>query len=248
MRKNKNRVKKHGVDTDYLKAIDPAEFPALNVFKGDLTDCLEDIAGHYVLEEAQLSHMARCDDCGGFDTGYPVGSITQSEGRIMYALIRTLKLERILEIGTLWGCSANHLAAALKTHCPEGFILSMDKGDKPTKIGSLISPELKDNVRLITDDLYSGLPEIDNNSIDLIFEDSAHLEETTAFCLEQAKRILKPGGWIILHDTLCATHVKGIPCKWRMLAGIDKAGMAKNFRHYIVDKSTYGMGICSIEK
>jgi len=233
-------------DIEYLKPINPSDFdPKLKIVKGSLDYCLYDIALSYGLDIHALQEYAELDEYGGFNEGYPKGSITRSEGQAIFALIRILGMKTVLEIGTLYGCSTNHLASAVK---PSGKVLSIDNRADLPKIGSLINPELKSYITLIDGDLFVELPKIKENSIDLIFEDSAHLEETTRFCLEQARRILIPGGWIILHDTLCSTHVKKIRCRDRMLSGIAQAGMSEDFRHYVIDDSTYGISFCRVNK
>lgn len=233
-------------EIEYLKPINPNDFdPELKIIKGSLGDCLHDIASFYDLDFQELYEYANFDEYVGFNEGYPVGSITRSEGQIMFALIRVLGMKNVLEIGTFYGCSTNHLAAALKL---SGKVVSIDNKADLSKIGSLIAPELKPYISLITGDLFVELPKIEENSIDLIFEDSAHLEETTRFCLEQARRILVPDGWIIVHDTLCSTHVKKVRCRDRVLLGIARARMYAEFRHYVVDNSTYGLGVCRVKK
>lgn len=244
--RSRHLSKKVRKNIGYLEPIDPSSFdPKLKIIKGSLAHCLYDIACSYGLNFQELSEYAELDKCGGFNEGYPVGSITKAEGQVLFSLSRTHGKSIVLEIGTFYGCSTNHLASAV---APEKRVYSIDIKEDPTKIGSLISPELKPYVHLMPGDLFILLPKIAENSIDLIFEDSAHLEETTWFCLEQAKRILVPGGFVIVHDTLCSTYVKGIQCRDRVLLGIKQAGMEEKFRHYIVEGSTYGIGICQVEK
>jgi len=231
-------------DIEYLRTINLSELPlGIRIVKGSLLHCLSDLASRNGLDENILKAESEVDCYGGFDEGYPKGSITRSEGRLLFALIRTLGLSRVLEIGTLHGCSTNHLAAAVGPPVG-GSVVSIDNKSDFSKVGSWIVDKVRDQVKLVEGDLFDVLPSLEKGSFDLIFEDSAHLEETTKFCIEEGRRLLAPGGWLMVHDTLCTTHVKGVRCRDRVLKGIALAGMRKKFVHYVIDDSTYGMGIC----
>src|SRR3990167_5457711 len=79
-----------------------------------LAGTLKAIADHFDMSVTWLKRYAKEDTLLGFDEGNEQGISYGNEGRILYALTRVLKPERILEIGTYQGGSAAHLAAACK--------------------------------------------------------------------------------------------------------------------------------------
>jgi len=70
---------------------------------------------------------------------------------------------------------------------------------------------------------------------DLIFEDTAHSQETTYKIYKHAERVLSPGGVIISHDA-CHPKFKGA-----VVAGIKQAGIKPNV--YLVDGDSCGFAI-----
>lgn len=143
------------------------------------------------------------DKIGGYHVNnalatWPSGSLWESEGQILYALTRYLKPERIVEIGTLYGCSATHFATALMKN-GTGRITVVDNRANG-KFGELIPLDKWAVIDKVEGDGGDFLESLPDNSVDLIFEDAGHGEEDVYRFTLLALRKLKPGGLLINHD------------------------------------------------
>lgn len=143
------------------------------------------------------------DHCGGYHVRrdlatWPSGSLWESEGQILYALTRYLKPQHIVEIGTLYGCSATHFATALLKN-GSGRITIVDNRANG-KFGDLIPLDRWQVIDKVEGDGGEYLESLPDNSVDLIFEDAGHGEEDVYRFTLLALRKLKPGGLLINHD------------------------------------------------
>lgn len=143
------------------------------------------------------------DHVGGYHVRHdlatwPSGSMWESEGQILYALTRYLKPQHIVEIGTLYGCSATHFATALLKN-GSGRITVVDNRANG-KFGDLIPLDRWAVIDKVEGDGGDYLESLPDNSVDLIFEDAGHGEEDVYRFTLLALRKLKPGGLLINHD------------------------------------------------
>ncbi len=140
---------------------------------------------------------------------WPVGSCFETEGRYLYANVRMLRPRAIVEIGRWEGCSAAHLALALKHNALDkpgagesGKVFSLDIA---AGMGSKIPAELMPWVELLNADATSdaGLDLLTRFApqIDFLLEDGAHTTGFTENILTRyGPRVKTPGGAIIVHD------------------------------------------------
>ena len=188
------------------------------------------------------------DEISGWDSGYgewPVGSLWTVEGRILYALIRALQPNMVVEIGTNVGCSASHIASALKENghgklmtfdIATSIVIPPDKDGHSAvyKQGQLIPAQLLPFVEVVNADGIAFL----NDSIgevDFVFEDGAHSFEGTRDAWVAGLAVLNPGGLLISHDA--AHFLVGETIR----KGIAAAGVVPNI--YEVQPSDCGLAI-----
>lgn len=202
----------------------------------NLTDTFDFLGQKLGLRSGDLIEFAREDGHGGyhpgFDDGCMIGSLFRVEGQILYALIRALEPEVVIEIGSLAGCSSEHLAAALKAN-GTGKLFSVDNhalGQTPE-----IPKGLEGVSTFIDSDGVNYLASLEPESVDFIFEDASHETDMVAAVWAEGKRVLKPGGLIISHDA--AHWVVGD----RVVTGIRLAGVEPIV--VLTDPSDCGLGI-----
>lgn len=110
------------------------------------------------------------------DRKWPIGSVFASEGERLYDLIRRYKPEKVIEVGTRYGCSTVHIATALKhngfgrvhSYDPENIHLPWPKG---------LSKYIKYH--------HESYFEETNKVCDLLFEDGSHLTGFTSRVLTE---------------------------------------------------------------
>lgn len=161
----------------------------------NLNDALTQIAHAGGLDPKTLIDYAREDHIGGRDTGdWSPMSTFADEGKIIYALIRALKPEQVVEIGVDSGGTSSHILTALHGN-ERGHLYSVDiKND----VGYDMPVYLRNSNRwtLVTgqDALMAPLPE----RADVIFEDGPHTYEWTRDMLARL-RTLDPE-CLLAHD------------------------------------------------
>lgn len=206
-----------------------------------LHDALDSMAVQFELDADDLIHYAAIDPHGGYhpkyDDGFPAGSIWRVEGQVLYALVRALRPQRVLEIGTYYGCSATHILQALRDN-GSGTLVCIDLNDG---VGSLIPPTLRSHLAIVQADMFQWLPNLtQDEGFDFIWEDSAHTVETTEFAWRSAYRLLPPGGMILSHD---AEHFR---LTEQVKEGIARAGLfsaTPPARTYLIAPSDCGLAV-----
>lgn len=210
------------------------------------------IGAQLSLDGNELIQYANEDTIGGYHNNpayatWPGGSMWESEGRIIYALIRALKPETVIELGAFVGCSASHMAAAVMRN-GSGKVYSLDSGRAGAAHGSLIPDNLKHLVTLISADGIEWLEAQDDNSLDFLLEDMMHDTPSVKVVAELAMKKLKPGGLLINHD---ASHdfawidtqgnKTNSPEGAAVREGLRQANV--EYRAYITDESDCGLSV-----
>lgn len=140
------------------------------------------------------------------------GGVNPGDQRALYYLVRALKPQRFLEVGTHIGASTLFIARALRAN-GSGTMSSVDIYDvnDPVKAnweyygasdspqGSLQKAGLGD---LVTFNAHGALPFMQrtNETFDFIFLDGDHKAAAVYQEIAAALKILAPGGVILLHD------------------------------------------------
>jgi predicted O-methyltransferase YrrM len=145
-----------------------------------------------------------------------VGGMNPGDRRVLYYLIRHLRPQRVLEIGTLAGASTVHLAMGLADAWPDspdirlltvdivdvndseraawrrlGLAQSPRQAMERLGLGGLVEFRTARSLDLLT---QSG------ESFDLIFLDGDHRLQTVVAEIPAALGRLRPGGFLLLHD------------------------------------------------
>lgn len=216
-----------------------------------LNEVLTFIAAQLHADAGELIRYGNEDQLGGYHINealrkWESGSIWGSEGQILYALVRTLKAERVVQIGGWMGCSAAHLAAAVRAN-GAGQVVSIDNNSEIPQQGTALTGELLDYVDFVTANGEDWLAEQDDNSLDLVFEDANHSVESVAALSRLSLQKLKPGGVLVNHDSGHDVAYVGdggiIPSDLgrRVRDGLEQAGA--RYRPYITEESDCGLAI-----
>lgn len=150
----------------------------------NLQDALRQIAADGGLDANELIAYAAEDNIGGRDTGdWPGMSTFAAEGKILYALIRAMQPERVVEIGIDSGGTSTHILSALAANT-YGQLYSIDI---KSEVGAAVPEHLRDRWTIcVGDALTAPIPQAE-----FIFEDGPHTYEWTVAMFKRLKE-LKP--------------------------------------------------------
>ena len=123
-----------------------------------------------------------------------------SYAAMYYSLIRVLKPQRIVETGVWFGMSSFSILHALKRN-GGGHLWSIDFNDNKL-IGSLVSPDLRQNWTLIIGDTTNELPKLLDQlkQVDVVFLDDEHSLDHVTFEAKAAWPHLTKNGVLALDD------------------------------------------------
>jgi len=139
--------------------------------------------------------LRKCDH-----EGLPDIAVSQSQGKFLHLLARSIYARHILEVGTLGGYSTIWLARAL----PQGGKLTtLELNSKYAEIAgeNIASAGLSDKVNIVLGSASESLKKIEPDPpFDLIFIDADKPSNLTYF--EHAKRLVRKGGVIIVDNVV----------------------------------------------
>ena len=171
----------------------------------NIDSALEQIAGRFGLNAAELKAYAAEDDLGGYHplpeiARWPMGSIFGVEGQVLYALVRATKPQSILNVGTFHGASAVHMAAALvRNNLPSARLYAVD-----INLSVFNASDLADDMRArivpVESDAIDYLNRRWPAKVGLIFEDLAHTAAQVQSVWEIALKKANRGALIVSHD------------------------------------------------
>lgn len=165
-----------------------------------LEQALTLLAKDLKVDPAALINFAAEDKVGGYNvvpwqSSWPMGSMYEVEGKMLYAVVRAIRPKEIVEIGVWHGCSTTHILKALQKN-GSGHLTSFDieglKGSGPAK-------ELRDQWTFHHQDANYGMKEL-KFPVDLVFEDGYHYRKGTEETLLITKRWLDPAITMV-HDS-----------------------------------------------
>jgi len=184
----------------------------------DLKSVMEAIAAYLGEDAEELYVLAQKDQHTGwdFDLGdWPCGSLHRPEGQILYVLTRLLKTAPV-EIGSWHGCSATHMAEALRDERLNERVRSVDLNGM---IQDRIPGYLRNYISANAADGHDYLNALDDESELLIYEDAGHDREGTAQFWREGLQKLAPGGIMVSHDPENALVGPSV------VAGVEDAGI-----------------------
>jgi len=134
--------------------------------------------------------------------GLPEINVSPNQGRLLRLLVEISEVRRILEIGTLGGYSAVHLARGL---LKDGELISLEIDEHHADVArnNIERAGLSDKVEVRVGDaheLLTGLIENDEGPFDLIFIDAD--KEGYPDYLDASMRLVRPGSLIIGDNTI----------------------------------------------
>lgn len=215
----------------------------------NLSDTLTLLALQLQMPPDELIRYAGEDTVGGYsnkveDARWPIGSLWEVEGKVLYALVRILKPAHCVEIGSLRGCSTAHLATALSVN-GSGRLTAVDiePGSRdmfPKHLDSLVTGVLGDGIEWLAGQ--------EDESINLLFEDSSHGADMCASIAGLCKTKLAPGGVMVMHDAAhnFAVYADGTSSPSDVGAevcrGLDRA-LGSEYRVYLSEPSDCGFAV-----
>lgn len=208
-----------------------------------LNTALVRIASQLGLDPVELAEYAAEDAIGGWHADerqakWPVGSLWAVEGQILYALVRALKPMNALELGTYHGCSATHIAAALKRN-GTGWLTCVDNGFDARgqfSIGHLIPEALLDYIEMVDSDLVEFMSRDTSHGYNFIFEDGFHSPDQVQALWQTFPQRLMPMGVAVSHDA-CHFIVGDNVSGGIRGAGIEDAG------YYLIAPADCGLAV-----
>jgi len=223
----------------------------------NLNETLTMIAAQIRTDATTLIAYAAEDNLGGYHYNakiatFPPGSIWGVEGQILYALVRLLKPEMVVEIGGWAGCSAAHLALAVKAN-GSGVVHSVDNGSELNQFthGQFVPDELRPFIHLHKQDGEKFLNDLPDRSIGLLFEDASHVPAMVTLLTSIGLKKVVEGGIIANHDAGHGFAYDGngqVSQQSDLGKGVrDGLAMANAyFRPYLADPSDCGLAITQV--
>lgn len=165
-----------------------------------LDTALEQIAIYLEVDAQQLKVYAEEDQIGGFafndipmkNQRWPIGSIWEPEGKVLYVLIRYFKPKIIVEVGTYYGCSTAHLVTACARN-DKGLVYCVDIDFEKMELDPLFAKY----VQRIETDALQWIPDFD---IDFLFEDGEHCLGFTETIMRNCLPQVRTDGLVLCHD------------------------------------------------
>jgi len=132
-------------------------------------------------------------------SGLPPISIPPDEGRLLQVLLHAVGARRVLEVGTLGGCSAIWMARALPA---DGRLLSIELEPRHADFARrhLARAGLAERAEVRVGRALEVLPALDGERFDLIFLDAD--KDPLPTYLDWALRLVRPGGLIVADSAL----------------------------------------------
>ena len=125
------------------------------------------------------------------------------KGRILYNIVRIMRSERCLELGTAYGMSALFILAALKKYSPSGSLATVEGS---AKLAAISSPILKQRYPATVSCEFGWastvLPELTKSltKIDFLFHDAGHSRTDYINDFNNVVNQLAPGAVVLFDD------------------------------------------------
>jgi len=131
-------------------------------------------------------------------------SIELETGHFYYAFVRLIDASTILETGVSRGYSTACIASALKTLNKDGHVYAVDPAEYPHLWEGT---GLENYITWLPKMSQETLPDFEGLEFDLLVIDSHHDYDTCHWEVSNFEKLLKPGGYMLMHDSL---HYDGV--------------------------------------
>lgn len=199
-----------------------------------LADVLATMANQLGIAPETMQAYADEDTLGGYHTDdalrkWPMGSLWEVEGKVLYALTRALRPACIVEVGSWLGCSATHLLTALEAN-GKGKLISIDYDQNA---GALIPETLRHRWRFI---VAEGAAYISTHKLraNMVYEDAGHGLPDTIAILTAVREHIQPR-LVISHDAMHFLVGSDIRGAWNAVYG------AENYNTALIEPSDCGL-------
>jgi predicted O-methyltransferase YrrM len=126
-----------------------------------------------------------------------------SKGRILFNVIRLMRSERCLELGTAYGMSALFILAGLKAYARSGLLATVEGWDQLFSLSSaMLKQRYGEMVSCHLGSTSSVLPQLVQSlgRIDFMFHDAGHSREDYINDFKQVVESLAPGAVVLFDD------------------------------------------------
>lgn len=160
--------------------------------------------------DAEPAHLHRLDRESNLRMVHGRMCSGHHQGRLLRMLVQMMRPKRVLELGTFTGyatlCMAEGMAAA-DGDCACGSIDTIEIFDENEDFLRRVFGEAPggEMINLIIGDALEVMPEMESESYDLIFIDADKRVYPEYYA--EARRLLRPGGYILADNTLWDGHV-----------------------------------------
>jgi predicted O-methyltransferase YrrM len=131
--------------------------------------------------------------------GLPPIAVSVQQGKFLCLLAGAIQARRILEIGTLGGCSSIWLARGAG---PQGRVVTLEYDPKHAEVAraNLRRAGVADRVEVIVGAALDTLPTVTGGPFDLVFIDAD--KENNAAYLQWAIQLARPGSVILVDNVI----------------------------------------------
>lgn len=189
-------------------------------------DAIHALCSYFDIDESDFAKYASEDKIGGYPEKWPVGSIWEVEGKVLYAIVRCLRPKHIVEFGTRYGCSTAHIVSAMDAN-GIGRITTVDI------VGNSLAQNMSSRIVSIRADGKS-FSEKNSQPIDIIFEDGPHTTDFTREVIHNCLPFINKGGVVMAHDVGHLSVGQDVSEGFRQAVG--------NFGSVLIKPSDCGIG------
>lgn len=134
---------------------------------------------------------------------FSLSSSFGNKGRILFNIVRFMRSECCLELGTAYGMSALFILGALKSYAKSGYLATVEGREPQFSVGSsLLKREHGEVVSCHFGDIEQVLPGLVKSlgSIDFMFHDAGHSREDYVRDFTLVSEALAPGSVVLFDD------------------------------------------------
>ncbi len=151
----------------------------------------------------------------------------QKSGKILFNLVKYIKPEHVLELGTSLGISGLYLSSALDS----GELVTVEGVPQIASLAQQHFKDFKANATVINSTFVNALSQFqtDHNTFDLVYLDGHHQKDATLSYFKQIKNLVTPNSICILDDIYWS---KGMEEAWVILQKDEDVNISIDLFHF----------------